>query len=121
MEVFVVIVIIGILATLGITHYGSYKERTLDKEAQANLRLIKAAEKIYKMENSSYYPTIGSTTDVAAINDDLRLQLTTTNWNYKIDGGAATFTGKAQRVTDATRIWCINQTVDNPYTAGCSW
>ena len=120
MELLVVIIIIGVLATLGLTHYGAYKEKTLDREAQANLKLIKAAEKIYRMENTFYYPSTGSTAVVSDINNYLKLQLTTTNWNYKINNATATtFTGKTQRVSDDNRVWCIDQANDVPY--GCSW
>lgn len=79
-ELLAVIVIIGILATLGITHYAGMKEKALDKEAIANLKLIQAAEKIYNMETGSYI-ACATTTEV---NTNLKLSIPTgnPNWNY---------------------------------------
>lgn len=87
MEMLVVIIIIGVLATLSVTHYGSYKERTLDREAQVNLKLIAAAEKIYRMEQTTFYPGTGSQSDIATINADLKLSLpagSNRNWDYTV-------------------------------------
>ena len=91
LELLVVIIIIGILATLGITHYGGIKEQAIDREAIANLKLMQSAERIYRMEDSNnpaqYYPdpNTGSTWDTANINQNLRLSLSAAlnrNWNY---------------------------------------
>ena len=57
-ELVIVIIIIGVLATLGLTHYFGYRERALDREAQSNLLLINAAERIARMEsNDNFYVT----------------------------------------------------------------
>jgi prepilin-type N-terminal cleavage/methylation domain-containing protein len=121
LELMVVVIIIGVLATLGMINFASVRERVLDREAQANLRLIRAAERIYRMELSFYYPSGGSSTSVSDINTNLRLQLTTSNWNYKIDNAAiSTFTAKAQRVTDTAKVWCIKQS-GNEADQSCTW
>lgn len=114
LEILVVVIIIGILAALGFPNFAKTKESTLDKEAQANLKLISVAEKIYHLENAVYYISA----DRTAINNGLKLSLPAQNWNYKIDGG---FTAKAQRAGDNARAWCITQATDEPYSAGCSW
>ncbi|MCM8795768.1 MAG: prepilin-type N-terminal cleavage/methylation domain-containing protein, partial [Candidatus Omnitrophica bacterium] len=54
LELVVVIIIIGILATFGISQYIPARERALGKEAIANLKLIAAAERIYRMETGRY-------------------------------------------------------------------
>jgi prepilin-type N-terminal cleavage/methylation domain-containing protein len=89
LELLTVIIIIGILATLGITHYGGIKEKALDKEAIANLKLIIAAEKIYRMENATqswYLSGPGSPPQIIRnINDNLKLSLPAgdnRSWNY---------------------------------------
>jgi len=113
MEMIVVILIIGILATLGLTHYGAYKEKTLDREAQANLRLIIAAERIYRMEISRYFPYDGGTVTAietaGGINPNLRLSLTEQNWDYatvSVVGLTNTACGLATRVNGPdTRTW----------------
>ncbi|MDD5691909.1 MAG: prepilin-type N-terminal cleavage/methylation domain-containing protein [Candidatus Omnitrophica bacterium] len=97
-EVIVVIIIIGILAALALPGFGVTKERTLDKEAKASLRLIQAAQKIYRMEMGFYFPrdsenpTGRSSSDVSEINTNLRVRLRlpptppqTLSWNYMVD------------------------------------
>lgn len=88
LELVVVIVIIGILATLGFSQYYPLRERALDKEAEANLRLILAAERIWRMEdNSNDYYDSGAVNPQAIlnINQNLRLFLPAApnrNWDY---------------------------------------
>lgn len=88
LELVAVIVIIGILATLGWSYFGPVKEKFLDKEAIVSLKLIQVAEKIYRMEYHNYYPIVGgSKEDIATINLDLKLDLPALpnrNWNYKV-------------------------------------
>ena len=96
-ELLVVIIIIGILAAVALPQFGKTKERAIGKEAIANLKLIAAAEKIYRMETSAYYPSTGSESSVANINTNLKLSLTEANWDYSITGDASTFTAYAYR------------------------
>ncbi len=95
MELVVATVIVGVLVTLGFAQYSSYKERTYDSEAKANLRLIAAAEGIYRMEgNNNWYldstwgtAGAGQPQETVHINEQLRLllnsDLTTRVWDYK--------------------------------------
>lgn len=86
-ELIAVVVIVGILAVLGITQFGGYREKALDKEAAANLKLIRSAERIHRMEMTRYYPTAGSVSNITQINNNLKLDLpggTTRNWNYGV-------------------------------------
>lgn len=116
LELLVVLIIIGVLAGVALPSFNKAKESALEKEAQTNLRLISAAEKIYHMENNIYF----TSADRIAINDNLKLSLPAQNWNYKIVTGAG-FTAKAQRANDATNVWCIDQAADDPYKTGCNW
>ncbi len=100
METLVVIIIIGILSVIGITQYGSYKENVVEREAKENLKLIRAAQRIYRMESSTYYPASGvPISDIATINTNLKLDIPAgpqRNWNYSVrnDGcGIATRLG----------------------------
>lgn len=101
LELLVVIIIVGVLGTLGITNYMAAKEKALDKEAISNLKLIQSAEKIYQMETDTYYPDTppDPQTDIAEINDNLKLSLkadVNRNWNYSVNGlgcGQATRNG----------------------------
>lgn len=109
------VVIIGILASFGIVNYTATKERALDKIAQANLKLIAAAEKIYRMETGSYNPTSGTESDVTNINSNLRLSLTETIWDYVCDTDNTQATA-----TRAGRIWTLGYTsTTEPTCSGC--
>ena len=96
LELTVVILIVGILSTLAITHYFSQNERLLDKEALAALKLLQSAQRIYIMDYGAYYPTGGSTseTDIANINTNLKVLLsegdpTNKRWDYVTYSGGA--------------------------------
>ncbi len=87
MEMLIVIIIVGVLATLAIVQFGSYKENALDREAKSNLKLIRAAERVYRMEATSYYPSAGSVNTISSINSNLKVDLNaaaTRNWNYAV-------------------------------------
>ncbi|MFA5144986.1 MAG: prepilin-type N-terminal cleavage/methylation domain-containing protein [Candidatus Omnitrophota bacterium] len=124
MEILVVIIIVAILATLAINQYRSYKEHELDKEAQATLRLIMGAEKIYRMEIGGYYAS-GPTqpTAISNINTNLRLSISTAtnrNWDYITTADNAspipvscTQATRNEDETDA-RTYRIRNTEDDP-------
>ncbi len=71
-----VVLIIGILAALTFPNYTAIKEKSLNREAKASLALIRAAEKIYRLEEGSYYPLPAGIENVASvINSYLKLSL----------------------------------------------
>jgi len=80
-ELVVVLVIMGVLATLGIAPYNMYRENALDREAEGNLALIIAAEKVYRMEQQAFYTS--PTDSEADLNNKLRLFLSVTNMNWR--------------------------------------
>ena len=117
-EMLVVIIIVGILAALALVNYTKSKEQTIDKEAKANLKLVQAAQKIYRMENTFYYPNTGSAA-TGAINTDLRLSLptgTNPNWNYTTN---ATTPGQAVATRNKAggRAWTLPVANDDPTCA----
>jgi type II secretory pathway pseudopilin PulG len=123
MELIVVVIIIGILATLGYTHYGTYQEKTLDREAQANLLLILAAERIARLEsNDNLYPGHGGNNTNTGINTLLKMTLPTTNpkWNYTLSNRNASANFCAQAARNWTRtakyfsIYSPNSTIPDP-------
>ncbi|MDD5506378.1 MAG: prepilin-type N-terminal cleavage/methylation domain-containing protein [Candidatus Omnitrophica bacterium] len=117
-ELIVVVVIIGILAALALPGFGTSKERVLDKEAKANLALIQAAEKIYKMESGFYYPSSGSTNVIADINTYLRVNLPTgaLSWTYEVDGDDSQAT--ASRLPSSSRVWTLTFSGSTPSCTG---
>ena len=113
----VVIIIIGILASLALPGFGRTKERTLGKEAQANLKLIAVAEKIYRMESEdqAYVDCVcscsGTDCSTNTCNNDstpygcnylLKLSLNPNNWTYSVtDASTSAFTAVADRTDTA--------------------
>jgi len=123
-EILVVVVIVGILAALAWPNYLDIKEKTLNREAKASLALIRAAEKIYRMEQRFYYPYLATTSVVADINSFLKLSLPTSasvNWSISLNSTAAPEFGRATRVGADGRVWRINFSGDtNPGCTGGS-
>ncbi len=110
-EVLVVLVIVGVLAALALPNFNIMQEKTLDREAKASLALIRAAERVYRMEiGTNYYPydSYTSTSNVSLINTNLRLSLPTVaspKWSYSINN--ATSAGIAQ-ATRLGRTWTLD-------------
>jgi len=107
---------------LGLASFASPKEQAVDREAQANLKLISSAEKIYRMETNVYVPC-NNTTEINAF---LRLMIPTSdnNWKYKINttSGNTSFSARALRTSGPyknTKILCINETQDNYTNTSC--
>jgi len=58
LELIVVIIIIGILATLGLTQYTAVVEKSRSAEAKAILGEVRTAQVAYKLEQSAYTTTM---------------------------------------------------------------
>ncbi len=123
LEIIVVCVIVGILASLGLGSLTGPKEQTAEREAQANLKLIAAGEKVYRMELGGYR----GCANTAEVNNFLRLLLPVTNlnWEYKVVTNSpanTTFSARARRTSGpktGSTVLCINETQEN--TTACSW
>jgi type IV pilus assembly protein PilE len=102
-EILTVVLIIGILIALALPNFGTMKERALDREAKANLKLIQAAEKIYRME----YLVYQDAGDTGEVNQELKLSLPAgdnSNWLYSITGGNE-LDARVTRNIDASDPW----------------
>ena len=109
-EILVVVVIIATLAALAWPNYLSIKEKTLNREAKASLALIRAAEKIYRLEQGFYYPYLASTSNVSDVNSFLKLSLpdsASVSWSISLNSTAAPEFGTATRngVGVDGRVW----------------
>lgn len=60
LELIVVIIILGILATLGFTQYTKVVEKGRTAEAKAILGNIRSAQEAYKLDYGAYTGTIGA-------------------------------------------------------------
>jgi len=102
LEIIIIIIIVGILAGLTLPQYLKTRENAVGKEAQANLKLIAAAERVYRLETGYYYPyaVSGSVEETrpGEINPGLKLDLDERNWDYKVTSSTVNdFTASARR------------------------
>ena len=87
-EVLIVVIIIGILASIGIPQFATSIEKAKGGEARAGLGHIQTGEKIYYAEREYY------TTNLA----DLDISLTQKYWSFSIaTPTSTTFTATATR------------------------
>jgi prepilin-type N-terminal cleavage/methylation domain-containing protein len=119
LELLIVIIIIGILSTLGITHYGGIREQAMDREAIANVLLIMSAERIYRMEDDNHLWFFSN--DIGQLNANLKLSLSPGNWNYAAVNAAGGFCVEAQRNGAGGRFWHMffGDPLPPPSTGSC--
>jgi len=131
LEVVIITVVIGILATFALPQYLKFKEKALDNEAKGYITTILSAEKIRKTETTSYYSFAAPTSQsqVDTINDTLEIFLPASGgkWNYS----AKTYTPsvstdpqicvQAERNMATKRYWRMYDTdLDEPEEGQCS-
>jgi len=104
LELVVVIIIIGILATLGFTQYVRLVERGRTAEAKSILGQMRSAQEAYKLENGAYTATIGN------LAVDVPTTCTTTHYfSYSTDAttGTATRCTAGGKTPNATASYTI--------------
>lgn len=109
----IVMIIIGILATLAVNQYIPVRERAIGREAISVLRLIAAAERIYRMEIGGYYPPVALSPVITSgdINANLKVSVNENNWDYAISSNTSNdFSATANRVTGTGCQHTIDQT-----------
>lgn len=118
MELLVVILIIGIIAAVSLPNFIRSREAVYDREAQANLKLIIAAERAFKIEQGNYTAEASN----AGINNNLSLYLRVSDpkWNYSATrGGGSTLCAQATRNGEGNRNWRLRVTEQNPVNTTC--
>ncbi len=100
-ELIIVVIVIGILATVAVPQYLRAVERAKGGKARHALALIAQGEKMYRAENDTYI----AGADKATINTNLAsfVELADVandvDWNYAVAGvTASTFTATATRI-----------------------
>lgn len=133
-ETLVVMIIIGVLATLAVRHYQGIADTQVDREAQVNIRMIAAAERAVRMDSANLsfnlYTGAQPATTVA-INAGLRLSIpagNNRNWNYSVlarpAGGPpyTTFCVEARRIRNGVldaRWWSMTNAENDPANLAC--
>lgn len=109
-EVLIVVIIIGILASIGIPQFAASIEKAKGGEARAGLGHIQTGEKVYYAENERY------TTNVS----DLDITLTQKYWTFTI---TTTNTGYVATATRSGSGPTAGQTLnmDQNGTIGGTW
>ena len=81
-ELIIVMVLIVILASVALPSYLKSQGDTKNKEAIATLKLLRSAQRAYRLDTGGYY----GSSDHASINTALKVQLpldaANRNWNY---------------------------------------
>ncbi len=106
LELLMVVIIIGILATLAVPQYMNFVEKARAAEAVNTMGAIRSAENLYKLENGSYTSNpnnLGITFPVSGTN---------TYWTYAISGaGETSFSITATRTSRKAPTDMIGKTV----------
>ena len=116
-EIMVVVIIIGILAGLAIPNYVNTREKALDKEAVAGVKLIRAADRQYYVQNETYFPSSGTAT-LADINGNLSIALSGATWTYsltRLGGGGINATA-----VHSGRTWWVTNDTAEPVCTGAA-
>jgi len=117
LELMLVVVIVGIIATFAIPGYLGVRQRAEQRQASAQIRLIQAAENIGFLENSAFTACAG----FAACNAALDLDLPNDGWVYNV----ALIAGPDFNATANGGAGCVYQmnrnTVDPVVVGACAF
>ena len=95
-EVLIVVIILGILATIAVPQFGAIVEKSRAAEVATNIAAIRTGYEVWRLENDGNFPAYAN---LAAINVGLDCQITASaRWTYATTGGADTYTITATRV-----------------------
>lgn len=105
-ELLIVIVVIGILATIAIPQYARTKERAFNSAAKSDLRNLMTAEEAYFSENQAYLTVTVSAGGAASITGTLDFRASE---GVELAATAATdgFSATAKH-TSSSETWCVN-------------
>lgn len=107
-ELLIVVVIIGVLASIAIPNFTKTVEKAKADQAKTYLKVIRTGEKIYYANNSTYI----ACADAAAIKSNLEAELTTENYTFKVEGNtdiSNSFKATATRKTNTSKYITIDQ------------
>jgi len=117
LELILVVVIVGIIATFAIPGYLGVRQRAEGRQASTQLRLIHTAEKIEHLESDLYAACAGYT----ACNSALDLDLPDDEWAYRVvcvGGCGNNFTATAAK--DGC-TYTMTKDSSKPAAVGCTY
>ncbi len=118
LELVIVVILVGILASLATPLYRRASEGSHNKEAQAMLNLIGEAEKMYNLEYGQYF----GCASIAQCNRELKLNLPASAaraWDFNVQSPTAnTFTANASRQGIDNRVWSLDEDDQEPACNG---
>ena len=94
-ELVIVLVVAGIISTMGIGSYRNFTENSRGRNAVTNLSVIYNAEKRYKLSNTEYFACGGCA--VSDLNKELGIFIDDPYFTYEITADADGFTATATR------------------------
>lgn len=118
LELLMVVIIIGILATLALPQYMSFIEKARAAEAISTMGAIRTAENLAKLENGTY------TSDSTALSITFPTSGNSTYWTYTVSGAGDTgFSVTATRTTKKASGGTAGQTIVLNWndTSGETW
>lgn len=101
-ELLIVVIIVGVLATITVVYGLQSKEQTADKEAINNLILLSSAQQDYRVDMGTYV----ASSDQALIRRELKVMISNNAdrlWNYSVKSDGCV---QANR-TDGSRKWSL--------------
>lgn len=113
-ELIVVVIVIGILATLAVPQYLKATERAKGGKAKNAIALIAQGEKLYRAEKDTYIAVASDAAD-SVLGDYVELSDVDadTDWNYAVAAvSASTFTVTATRTAGANSGETLTLTED---------
>lgn len=113
-----VVVLIGILATIGLTNYRRAVTRAQENEARSQLLLIQHAEEVRRAEVNAYV----TCADTATCNTNLFLNLVSPTWGYSVASGNTSSCFCAQAVPTPTDLntFRIRNNWEQANTSACA-
>jgi len=106
LELLMVVIIIGILATIALPQYMSFVEKARAAEAMTTIGALRTAENLYKLENGTYSPNVADLTITVPTSGSA------TYWTYSVSGGSETgFSVTASRTSKKASASVIGQTI----------
>jgi len=100
LELIIVIIIVGVLATLGYAQYGRMVERARGAEARSVIGAIRTFEAAYRLEHNNSVTATESEVGIGSNTDQIPDACRNTHYfSYSVGGSGSTMTATASRCT----------------------